>query len=128
MNSYTLAAAIACLLISNCTVATDVDFKTMTINEVDLDYAVAVPDNFDASKEYPILVALPPGAQNRKMVQAGFNLYWNAAKSKGWIVVSPVAPKGKFFNQGAEDLIPGFFERDPKGLQSRRWQISSCRN
>ena len=76
-----------------------------------IEYGFIEPEEFDASKEYPILLALPPGAQDRQMVQALFNLYWSNAGKNGWIVVAPVAPKGKFFNNGAEDLIPEFLEK-----------------
>ena len=114
MKKQLFLAMILLLAIGNWMLAVEIEFNSMTIGEVELQYAVSLPHDFDSEKEYPILVALPPGAQNKQMVQAGFNLYWNAGKSNGWIVVSPVAPDGKYFNRGAEDLIPGFLREMKK--------------
>jgi pimeloyl-ACP methyl ester carboxylesterase len=77
-----------------------------------LQYAVALPDGFDPSQPYPILLALPPGGQDRAMVEAGLDRYWaRLAEQRGWIVLSPIAPNGVFFFQGSERLIPEFLER-----------------
>ena len=44
----------------------------------------------------PVLLALPPGAQNRAMAEAGHQLYWQAeAERLGWTVISPIAPEGE---------------------------------
>lgn len=76
-----------------------------------IEYGYIEPADFDASKEYPILLALPPGPQNRKMVKASFDLYWSNAGKHGWVVVAPIAPKGKHFNNGSEALIPEFLKK-----------------
>ena len=48
----------------------------------------------DTEGPRPVLLALPPGAQNRAMVAAGHQLYWQAeAERLGWTVISPIAPK-----------------------------------
>lgn len=39
-----------------------------------LQYAVALPDDFDPQREYPVLLALPPGPQTREMVQLGLDI------------------------------------------------------
>ena len=72
-----------------------------------IDYALVLPDHFDKSKAYPVLLALPPGDQSRQMVEAGLNLYWEAeAKRRGWVVISPVAPTGENFYSGLERELP----------------------
>lgn len=76
-----------------------------------LEYGYVEPADFDPKKEYPVLLALPPGPQTKQMVQASFDLYWNSGGERGWVVVAPVAPKGQFFNRGAEKLIPEFLEK-----------------
>jgi dipeptidyl aminopeptidase/acylaminoacyl peptidase len=89
----------------------DTEFENVTLpSGVKMEYKVLTPEGFDSAKEYPILLALPPGAQNKQMVDAGFNLYWNAGRENGWIVISPVAANGKMFNRGGEDLIPEFLD------------------
>ena len=117
MHVHFLLLIIALVFCSVSVEAAELEFSKMTVGKIELQYTVVVPDDFDSSQEYPILVALPPGAQNKQMVQASFNLYWNAGKKNGWIVVSPAAPDGKFFNQGSEDLIPGFLEEIKKSYK-----------
>lgn len=70
-------------------------------------YALVLPDDFDADKNYPALLAMPPGPQTLQMVESGLLRFWGkqAAKS-GWIVVSPVAPDGVLFFRGSEVHIP----------------------
>lgn len=72
-----------------------------------IDYALVLPDHFDKSKAYPVLLALPPGDQSRQMVEAGLNFYWEAeAKRRGWVVISPIAPSGENFYSGLERELP----------------------
>lgn len=60
-----------------------------------LKYALVLPDGFDSAKPFPVLLALPPGAQNAAMVDGSLRMYWEAeAKKRGWVVVSPAAPAG----------------------------------
>lgn len=69
-----------------------------------LRYAIVLPDNFHASKPVPVLLALPPGAQDEKMVEAGLRMYWEReARARGWVVVSPEAPDGKPFTGTGSD-------------------------
>jgi predicted esterase len=77
-----------------------------------LRYALSVPDDFEPSGTYPVLLAFPPGPQTESMVEAGFNRYWgNQASARGWIVVSPVAPDGQLFFRGGETLIPALLDQ-----------------
>ena len=72
-----------------------------------LRYAVALPDGFERSNTYPVLLAFPPGPQTELMVEAGFNRYWgDQVSARDWVVVSPVAPDGQLFFRGGETLIP----------------------
>lgn len=84
-----------------------VTWHTLAIDDaVKLEYAVNLPDAYDAQKTYPVLFALPPGRQTRAMVEAGLERYWGSqARAAGWIVVSPVAPKGVHFHAGAERIL-----------------------
>ena len=92
--------------------AGQVTYYTMDLNGTPLDYAVVLPDGFDASQTYPILLSLPPGGQTKEMVDAVLDGYWSAeASRRGWIVISPVAPGGKLFFEGSETLIPEFLAR-----------------
>ena len=72
-----------------------------------LSYKLGLPDGFDATQTYPVLLALPPGPQTREMVEASWVRYWaSQASERSWIVVSPAAPQGRTFYDGAESLLP----------------------
>lgn len=88
-------------------------YATMTLSDgTVLEYALVLPANFDAQRTYPVLLALPPGAQTREMVTAGLDRYWEAeAQARGYVVVSPVAPNGVLFFEGADAYIPEFLQR-----------------
>jgi predicted esterase len=87
--------------------------ETMEVGDgVELRYAVELPPGFDPAKEYPILLALPPGPQTRSLVEAGLDLYWRrTAQERGWIIISPIAPGGMLFFEGAEAFIPALLDR-----------------
>lgn len=77
-----------------------------------LDYALFLPAGYDPERNYPVLLALPPGDQTRGMVDAGINGYWgHGPVDRDWIVISPAAPNGQLFFQGSEVLIPDFLEK-----------------
>jgi poly(3-hydroxybutyrate) depolymerase len=83
------------------------DYHQFIHNGHTIDYALILPDHFDKSKAYPVLLALPPGDQSRQMVEAGLNFYWEAeAKRRGWVVISPAAPSGENFYSGLEQELP----------------------
>lgn len=95
------------------TTAEAITYHTMDLPDgMTLQYAVVLPKNFDATREYPVLLAFPPGGQNQAMVQTGLDSYWaKEAGKRGWIVLSPVAPGGQLFFQGSEAYIPEFLGR-----------------
>lgn len=87
-------------------------FETVQLGNVTIEYAIVTPGGFYSQREYPILLALPPGEQTKEMVQVGLDNYWAAeAKTRGWIVISPAAPDGVLFFQGSESLIPDFLAK-----------------
>jgi len=68
-----------------------------------LEYAVVTPADFDPATAYPVVVALPPGPQNRDMVDRGLGPYFETeAMKRGWIVIAPAAPEGSFFHTGLD--------------------------
>lgn len=74
---------------------------------IKIKYAVDLPPGFDPDKTYPALLALPPGGQNRRMIEWAYESYWGPqAEARGFIVVAPIAPYQKFFFDGAEIYLP----------------------
>ena len=100
------------------TIATDatprhlIDFETIVVDGITLEYAVTVPETYDPAKTYPILLALPPGGQDKDVTGKVMERLWAAeARKRSWIVLSPVAPGGKLFFEGSESLIPDFLQQ-----------------
>lgn len=80
---------------------------TLQIAGNDLDLTIVLPDDYVAGEQRPVLLAFPPGGQGQSEVDAGLDAYWAAeARTRGWIVVSPVAPEGALFFQGSEAIVP----------------------
>jgi pimeloyl-ACP methyl ester carboxylesterase len=76
-----------------------------------LRHALVLPDGFRPDGTYPVLLALPGGRQDEAAVEAGLARHWGVdAARRGWLVVSPVAPAGSSFLEGAEDLLPALLD------------------
>jgi hypothetical protein len=73
----------------------------------ELSYTLVLPAAYRAGGTYPVLLALPPGAQGQAEVDALLDRWWAKEGSRrGWIVVSPVAPEGEpFFSGSSKSLI-----------------------
>jgi hypothetical protein len=79
---------------------------------------MVVPDHFDNTAAYPVLLALPPGDQSRPLVVNGLHLYWEPqAKKRGWAVISPAAPEGTTFYTGAENEIQNLLDEISKSVK-----------
>lgn len=71
-----------------------------------VEYRLVEPADHDGSTPHPTVLALPPGPQDRSMVDAIVDPWRNAWQADGWVVISPVAPAGRpYYAEGAA-LIP----------------------
>jgi len=72
-----------------------------------IEYVLVAPAGFRRGGTAPVLLALPPGEQGQEEVDAVLGAYWeDEALARGWVVISPVAPEGELFFQGAEKYLP----------------------
>lgn len=81
------------------------------VEENGLRYMLTLPKDHDATRETPLLLALPPGGQDASMIQLAHSSYWHRGAERGWIVVSPEAPGGRLFVDGAEERIPALLDQ-----------------
>lgn len=82
-------------------------FDLVTSDGTKIKYAVDLPPGFDPDKTYPALLALPPGGQNRRMIEWAHESYWGAeAAKRNFIVIAPIAPYRKFYFDGGEVYLP----------------------
>ena len=110
------------------TVSQASEFHRLEHNGRVLEYALILPDHFDKTAPYPVLLALPPGDQSKQLVDAGLHLYWEAeARKRGWVVISPAAPQGESFYTGAEKELPNLLDEISKSVSAQgRRAHSSC--
>lgn len=88
-------------------VSSAAELRTLENQGRTLDYFLSLPDGFDSAKPYPVLLAIPPGDQTRELAQTGLDKYWEAeAKTRGWVIISPIAQKSRTFHSGLERSIP----------------------
>src|SRR5260370_30278556 len=108
-------AFLACL--SSSAVPQAAEFHRLSHHGQVLEYALILPDRFDKTISYPVLLALPPGDQSKPLVMAGLHLYWEAqAKKRGWVVISPAAPEGTNFYSGAESELTNLLDEVSKSV------------
>lgn len=96
-----------------------------------INYIVALPPGYQENRSYPILLALPPGRQTLRMAEAGLRRFWGiGAEKKGFVVISPAAPKGKPYYKTGAALIPGFLAAIEKiyKVQGGRFHIAGSSN
>ena len=109
-------------------------FERMTLADrakTVIEYAVVEPAGFDPSKIYPALLALPPGGQDRATTEAVLSRVWvDEARSRGWVVISPVAPHDVLFFNGSEVFIPPLLDRLQKRyrVEGGKWQLAGVSN
>ena len=75
-----------------------------------MNYAISVPERLDAAVGHPTLLALPPGGQDRRMVEVGLERWLPELERLGWIVVSPELIGGRLYFQGAEEYLPALMD------------------
>lgn len=84
-------------------------FESVVAGGTTIEFAVSVPAGFDPQKPYPVLLAMPPGGQDKTLTgQVMAEVWVTEARKRGWVVISPVAPGGVLFFEGAEELVPEF--------------------
>ncbi len=102
-----IGAALSVVAFVMPTPATDTTWHTLTREGAsDVRYSVIRPVG-DADAPRSVLLAFPPGSQDRAMVDRSTELYWQTVAESGWIVVCPEAPdEGYFFDAGAAAIGP----------------------
>jgi len=100
-------AALAALtaLTASPSVAGDAWQTLKTEDGTTIEFQLHLPDGYDASKAYPAVLALPPGNQDRSMVDAILKPWKDDWRADGWIVISPAAPAHASYYGKAAGLL-----------------------
>lgn len=91
----------------------EVNVRTISTSDgTQITFGLILPEGFDAAREYPVLLALPPGGQTvGLMTTVAQDTYLGEALARGWVVITPAAPDGVLFFQGSEKYIPELLDQ-----------------
>ncbi|MFQ5491141.1 MAG: tetratricopeptide repeat protein [Phycisphaerae bacterium] len=94
-----------------------------------LDYYLALPPNYDETRNYPVLLAFPPGNQSRAAAQTGMTLFWGEqAAQRGWIVLSLIKPaSGWMSDTGVGYMRELMEEMDGRfNVEGGKYYVAGC--
>jgi poly(3-hydroxybutyrate) depolymerase len=96
--------------------------KHGTFGGLEVDYKVVLPNGFDASRVYPVLLLFPGATQSMRGVTGELERWTLEAARRGYILVSPAAPTEQTFFESSDRIFPDFLDmilRDYKVLGGR---------
>ena len=112
MRRASILAAIALAMLTASAASAAVVAKQGTFNGLTVQYKVVLPDNYDASREYPTILVFPPGGQDMRAVDGRIEANWRAeAERRGYVVISPAAPNGELFFEEGSRVFPAFIDQ-----------------
>jgi len=131
-SSFLGLLSFSCLLCSALRASAEVIEKTGTFAGKKVTYRVVLPNNFDAAKTYPAVLAFSGGTQTMRTVESAIERFWRAeAERRGYIVVIPATPDGwLYFEEDGARIFPEFldgFLRDYK-IQGGKFHIAGNSN
>ena len=89
--------------------AISAEFTAITLpGGIVIEFAIVLPDGYSADREWPAVLAFPPGGQTKDMVNSGMGWWESEAKRRGFLVFSPAAPTSGLFFGGSRELIGPF--------------------
>ena len=105
--------------------------KNAEVAGMTVHYKIALPQDYDADKTYPAVLAFPPGSQTRDMVQfTMIENWWPQVDRRGYIVVIPEAPGGHMFVGEGARIFPEFLEQllSQYKIRDRKFHIAGMSN
>jgi poly(3-hydroxybutyrate) depolymerase len=86
--------------------------KTAKVEDTTVHYKVVLPNNYDATKPYPAILAMGGGPQTMNTVDTILARNFRAeAEKRGYIVVAPAAPDGDLFFEDGDRIFPEFLKK-----------------
>ena len=86
--------------------------KTGMFSGLRVTYKVVLPNGYDASKTYPLVLVFTGGPQTLQIATSTVEADWRAeAERRGYIVVAPAAPNGELFFEAGDRVFPSFLDQ-----------------
>ena len=111
---FTLAATVALLVVAASARPARAEMieKTGTFAAVRVSYKLVLPNGYDASKAYPLVLVFTGGPQTLQIATSTVEADWRTeAERRGYIVVAPAAPNGELFFEGGDRVFPAFLDQ-----------------
>jgi predicted esterase len=108
-----------------------IEAKQIKIAGVEVDYKVVLPNDYDASKNYPAILAFGGGPQTMNTVDSMLSRNLQAeAERRGYIVIAPAAPNGDLFFEDGARIFPAFLDAMLKGyaIADNKFHIAGVSN
>ncbi|MCZ6834330.1 MAG: tetratricopeptide repeat protein [Planctomycetota bacterium] len=94
-----------------------------------VEYALVLPEEYDASKTYPMLIAFPPGNQSKSAAETGLNYWWGLpAAQRGWIVAVMVRPRSGWTSKAGENTMKQVLDHfeDEYNIEGGKFHAAGC--
>jgi poly(3-hydroxybutyrate) depolymerase len=86
--------------------------QTTRVGQTMVEYEVVLPDQYDAQRSYPTILAFGGGPQTMDVVERiAERTFREQAEKRGYIVVLPAAPDGQLFFQDGARIFPAFLQQ-----------------
>jgi len=86
--------------------------KTGTFAGLRVTYKVVLPNGYESSKTYPLVLVFTGGPQTLQIATSTVDADWRSeAERRGYIVVAPASPNGELFFEGADRIFPAFLDQ-----------------
>ncbi|MEQ1885327.1 MAG: alpha/beta hydrolase-fold protein [Bryobacteraceae bacterium] len=86
--------------------------KSKKVGKATVHYKVVLPNGYDASKEYPAILAFGGGPQTMNTVDRVLTGNLRAeAEKRGYIVIAPAAPNDDLFFEDGDKIFPEFLKQ-----------------
>lgn len=113
MRTWTTIVVAAAIVAASSRVArAELVEKTGTFAGLRVTYKVVLPDGYNASNTYPLVLVFTGGPQTLQIATSTVEADWRKeAERRGYIVVAPASPNGELFFEGADRIFPAFIEQ-----------------
>jgi poly(3-hydroxybutyrate) depolymerase len=104
-------ACVAAAALAAPTASASVTARIMRVGGFTVEYKIVLPDDYDAAKAYPAILAMGGGPQTMNTVDGVLMRNFQAeAERRGYIVVAPAAPEGALFFRDGARIFPEFLK------------------
>ncbi len=98
---------------------------------VEIEYVRVLPHGYDASKTYPVLLALGPGSESLAATDFVLSNYWGEQAARlGWIVLAPARPSSGWRGPEGVRAMGSFLDSMAENykVESGKFHLGGCSN